>query len=219
MIVSKLHGFIFVRGFKVAGTSVEAALMSICGESAVIDVREPHLSPREVRAARPAEWSKYRTIAIARNPWDFSVAAAHHKYRLELSGPYQSDHAREWMAANFARCIEEKYAARGEGHDLLNRDPKTPAERRAYEILGASVATGDWFWLDARGRPIEFDTVLRFESLEEDFQNLGLGVSLPRLNSFDYKASGAYREYYTDRTRQLVGELHAHEVGRFGYEF
>ena len=36
MILSKLHGFIFIKGAKVAGTSVEIALSAICGPDDIV---------------------------------------------------------------------------------------------------------------------------------------------------------------------------------------
>jgi len=220
MIISRSKGFMFLRGFKVGGTSVEAALLSVCGPDDIVDPQEPHLSPREARVLYPDDWVALRTLAIVRNPWDFSVAAAHHRYRLENPGQYKPEQAQDWMRQNFVRCMEEKLACTASSAEFTRRESMTPTERHAYWVFGASFATGDWFWLDEHGKPIEFDTVLRFESLEQDFLTLGLGPTLPKLNHFGYQSDPqSYRQYHTTRTRQIVEELHPYEILQFGYEF
>ena len=186
----------------------------------LVDTTEPHIAPRQAKQLYPKDWGTLRTIAITRNPWDFSVAAAHHRFRLESHEPYSPVRAQQWLAKNFERCMEEK-ALHAPGHDFaLPFQTQDEAERLAHYIRGASYATNSWFWLERDGQSIEFDTVLRFESLEQDFAQLGLSVTLPKLNHFEYKPHAlAYRDYHTERTREIVAHLHAYEIERFGHNF
>ena len=65
------------------------------------------------------------------------------------------------------------------------------------------------------------DFVGRFESLHEDFKKIcGLAgienVSLPKVNS---SSRSSYRDYYDDRSIQIVRELYQQDINLFGYKF
>lgn len=99
----------------------------------------------------------------------------------------------------------------------------TALEFRDYVLSGGSgsaFTTFTDFAGDGTGQ-LKVDTVLRVESLDEDFTALcaarGLtGVSLPRKNT---SARGGYRELYDDETRELVAQRFAVDIDRFGYTF
>jgi hypothetical protein len=77
------------------------------------------------------------------------------------------------------------------------------------------------FVYDALGRP-QCSTVLRFESLEEDFKKLldGLGVQvpLPHFKKFQYRTA-PYMDYYEHLARDAVERVFAPEIAAFGYRF
>lgn len=102
-------------------------------------------------------------------------------------------------------------------------DRATGLSFRDYVLAGGSgsaFTTFTDFAGDGHGRLL-VDTVLRVETLDEDFQRLcaerGLtGVELPRKNA---SARGGYRELYDDDTRQAVSRAFAPDIERFGYTF
>ncbi|MEO3937152.1 sulfotransferase family 2 domain-containing protein [Dermatophilaceae bacterium Soc4.6] len=85
---------------------------------------------------------------------------------------------------------------------------------------GSAFTTFTDFAGDGSGE-LKVDTVLRVETLDDDFAALcaarGLtGISLPRKNT---SARGDYRELYDDDTREAVGRAFAADIERFGYRF
>lgn len=104
-----------------------------------------------------------------------------------------------------------------------NHEKATALDFRDYVLRGGSgsaFTTFTDFAGDGHGA-LKVGTVLRVESLEEDFMALcadrGLtGVSLPRKNT---SARGDYREMYDDETRGKVARAFAPDIERFGYSF
>ena len=85
---------------------------------------------------------------------------------------------------------------------------------------GASFMTFSDFAGDGNGG-LAVDTVLRVESLDDDFADLcsvrDLGsVELPRKNS---SKRPAYQEMYDDESRDVVAAHFKADIERFGYEF
>lgn len=69
----------------------------------------------------------------------------------------------------------------------------------------------------------DVDTVLRFESLQQDltalFDRLGIDgdTTIPRHNTTDRDAD--WRSYYTPQARRVVEQVYAPDLERFGYGF
>lgn len=72
---------------------------------------------------------------------------------------------------------------------------------------------------DADGKQM-VNFIGRFENLAQDWATvcgtIGIDAELPHLNQ--HKEPG-YREYYTDRTRDIVAERYREDIETFGYEF
>lgn len=71
---------------------------------------------------------------------------------------------------------------------------------------------------------IDIDFVIRFENLQEDFNQCMKMIDIknpPKLKKFDHGVSRTrgYREHYTSTTKKLVQDVFAWEIERFGYEF
>jgi len=73
---------------------------------------------------------------------------------------------------------------------------------------------------------IAVDFLGKYENLEEDFAKAMAQIGLPsdfRLptvnKSSKPKDDFAYREYYTDRARQLIHDWHTSEIKHLGYTF
>ncbi|MGA8847818.1 MAG: sulfotransferase family 2 domain-containing protein [Nocardioides sp.] len=213
MIVSHEHRFIFLKTRKTAGTSVEIALSSICGERDIITPITPedeelrsrtgrgpqnHQSPplplpatnhSPARKARTivgeAVWADYTKVTVERNPWDQVVSSYYWAARTNPDAPTFDVFVRRPRVAKLA-----------------------DTNARIYRIGGELIA----------------DRVLRFESLAEDLTQLWDELGLPGQPELPRAKSGvrpavAYQDLYDDEARELVRTLFAASIRDFGYDF
>ena len=98
MIISHKYKYIWFRGWKVGGTSVESALVSHAiktdivahGESGRHDVRwgSPYPRPQIIKEKVDKDiWDNYLKIVVIRNPWDVMVSSFW--YQTNPSEKYQ----------------------------------------------------------------------------------------------------------------------------------
>ena len=75
-------------------------------------------------------------------------------------------------------------------------------------------------WLKDKEGNISMDYVIRFESINEDFNHvksvIGLDAALPHLNA---SARAGYQSYYDDETRDIVAHWFREDIDEFGYSF
>ncbi len=105
-----------------------------------------------------------------------------------------------------------------------NRDKTNPTSFETF--LGkpqkSYVANYDLYSIDDE---IALDFVGKYENLEEDFKivtgTLGIDkeVILPYANVGKKSASKSYRDYYDDKSRQLIADWYGREIEYFDYEF
>lgn len=90
-----------------------------------------------------------------------------------------------------------------EGHDFRH------LTRPQHEIL-----------FHSDGRAV-FDMLLRYESLQEDFDSLcvRLGKPLQVLRQSNTGSHAPYRDYFDDETRELLEKRFARDIELFGYAF
>jgi hypothetical protein len=71
-------------------------------------------------------------------------------------------------------------------------------------------------WLVDHEGNVIVNCVCRYETLDDDFDVLCPGVTLPHLNDSDH---APYRSYYNDLTRMKVLQLFQKDIEAFGYTF
>jgi hypothetical protein len=213
MPVSHEHRFVFVHIPKTGGTSVEAAL-GVHGDWRFEDretlfgrIRSPdlvargfptrflqHLTLPEIRSLLP-DHEEYFSFAFVRNPWDRMVSTWSHP-----------DGQLVRMAHN--RNVE------------LRGLPFEEFLARTADLEHVHLRPQHEFVLDEAGRPL-VDFVGRFETIAADFREvcrrIGVERRLPHRNRSDRPVRD-YRDAYTERTRQLVGERYRRDAEAFGYE-
>ena len=225
MIISHSHKFIFIKSYKTAGTSVEAALSQICeGDDVVTPLskyefnkdesgewvhramnegdHKQHDDAATIRASVPeAVWNEYTKISICRNPWDRAVSFCHWEYR----GRPEALDGRRWWHRLGIPYDEMKHIR------PLFRD-----------YVRDKLENNDKFYFE--GDRLIADFMIRYEHLEEDFARLceRLGVEhlrLPRLKTGIRKKKRHYSDYYDDESREIVARKHANDIKTFGYTF
>ena len=74
--------------------------------------------------------------------------------------------------------------------------------------------------LQIRFIPESVDFVGRFEKIgdgvREIEKHIGIKLRMPKVNTTQH---GHYRTYYTDELKDIVSEMYAPDIARFGYEF
>ena len=140
---------------------------------------------------RREQFATYLTFGFVRNPWDRVVSLYERKEALELRGQMSFTDFVEWIQYSSSTCV----------HSSPHR----------YQL--------DWF-VDANGKVLA-DFIGRFERLEEDWafvaRKLGVNEKLPHRR--ENPRPRHYSEYYTARTRDLIGEKFRVDIETFGYEF
>ena len=221
MICCHRYKFIFLRPRKVASTSIEMALRKICTPDDIVtksasknhiqllgdtplrhigaSIRHTfpdlfgywhHMPARQVRRMIGEDiWRSYYKFSVERNPWDRQVSLYYHR-----TGKHDRN-------INFETFVTSSVYRTLHMVKLNNYD--------IYSINGK----------------IAVDFVMRYENLTEDLQKLIgiLGVeecvTLGDFRSNWRKEKRDYREYYNNRTRNLIAKWYRREIEAFGYSF
>lgn len=233
MIISHAHRFIFLKTQKTAGTSVEMALSTICGPDDVVTGWGPHdeklefqlgYEPRNIEIPlnyRPALWRLFRLARVRtsqaglkyhnhmpahkiRRCMDSLVFDAYRKVTI-VRNPWDREVSLYfWRYRNSeTRPPFERYV----------RWPRYRAERKTFELYSINGV-------------VVADTILRYESLPDDFakfvKTLGLDdpPGLPRAKgNIRPDTDRNYRDFYCPTTQAIVARRYAREIDAFGYCF
>jgi tetratricopeptide (TPR) repeat protein len=194
------HRCLFIHVPKNGGTSIKKAL-DMPGAA--------HRTWESYATRYPRVWQQYASFAVVRNPWDRAVSAYHHarmkeshwhNERLGMHLDYRLLHNRSFEECVTILCKERPRLQHDSWLD------------QAHFV--ADVKSPD--------RKIMVGTLLRFETLADDFARFcrekGIRCEpLPTVNTS--QRSRDYREYYNDRTRQMVAEVYRADIEAFGYSF
>jgi Sulfotransferase family len=215
-MISHKYRFIFVHVPKTGGSSIEAAF-GIGHE--FVNPEEPederHRSLGEYGRLFPEMFDDYFKFAFVRNPWDRMVS----RY-------FQH---RDDRHAKLAR-LDEQIAATGNAKKRIELEAKRAnrlesvylSSFREWLIQTSERIMKDRHQLREGSNNVEcfFDFVGRFEYLVPDFQfvckHIGFKYDLPHVNRSKHEN---YTSYYDDYSRDLVANLCAHDIERFGYRF
>lgn len=185
---------LFIHVPKTAGTSICQALFGgITG----------HDSLRRLWLFySPEEFDQYFKFAFVRNPWERLVSA--YVYFLQDGGnPYRQN----WACRQFGHFADFDEFVK---HWVPLRAMRS--EKPHFHTQSSFVTLGGRVGVDFLGR---------MENLEEDFatiaRRLGREVALPRMNVSP--RDRPYRDFYTTASRQIVAEIYAEDIERFGYRF
>ena len=235
MLVSHRKKFIYTKTAKTAGTSVESYFERYCmpegewteehsreeymSEAGIIGFRGAnrpqgtewfnHMSAMKIKEQLGKEiWDSYFKFCIVRDPFDKTVSAFYHfkKYREKAREPVKPSLRQRFIKMfrpepNFNSVAEELEHWLASGEMVVDRDK--------YVIDGE----------------ICVDEVVRFEELHDGLklvcEKIGVEYEASRLPEFkkgirDEKVG--LSEIYTPKSIQIVSDLYAFEIEKFGYE-
>lgn len=230
MIVSHERKFIFLKTRKTAGTSVECALSALCGPDDIITpVSERDEAMRQGRG--PQNWD------VNFNPWWKTQAR---RVGLFQKGRKHRGHYYNHMTAAEARRHLGEAVWRSYFKFAIGRNPwdrqvsfyrwrtKNAEQPMPFPEFMSSErrARRDNHEIFMIGDAVAVDFLLRYEALEEDLaqalSRIGAAqrLDLPRAKAVAARGSGrSYRDYYDERTRDIVARWYAPEIRSLGYEF
>ena len=233
MIISHTYKIIFIKSFKTAGTSIDTSLSNHCSGDDIVtplnDFRHnrnekgeflhyamnaeefikldlanlQHVEAQVIKdMVAPEVWNNYFKFSITRNPWDRAIS---YFYCNTRNNPKLKPKKRF-------------YHSLGVPFDELGQLRKLFSEF----IKNTTLPSNDPFYVI--NDELCVDSVIRYENLIEDFNNicarLGLPhIDLPKLKGGIRAGGYHYSQYYDEETKEIVAEQHKNDIRLFVYKF
>jgi len=231
MILSHKHRFLFLKTRKTAGTSVECVLSAICGPDDVVtplnkegEALRLGGGPRNylLRPA-PLHIRALRVLGVMKRRYPGEIFLKDHE-------PYDGIVAKlgSGAFAGYRKVTIERNPWDRQVSFYHWRKRVRGCEAMTFEdfLRDEALARIDNFEIYSSNGTIVADTIMRYESLEDDLRAFlrSFGIErdfvLPKAKQ-KYRGSNRtpYRDYYTARTKALVGEWYRREIEALGYTF
>jgi hypothetical protein len=229
MIVSHSHRFIFIKTRKVAGTSVELFLSQLCGEDDILTTLGPDEKLREGMGARNYRISgRHRGNRLVRAWWTLLGRPATgyrgfypHMPAYEIRRLLGEKTWNSYFKFTIERNPWDRQVSLYHWH-YHDRERKPSFDLFIHSPFHRKISRN--FETYAIGGKVAADYVCRYETLDDDLgsvlKQLGIdqAVALPRAKG-RHRSDRAWRDYYTPRTRDIVGRWYAREIAAFDYSF
>ena len=195
---------IFIHVPKAAGSSLKTLVYGSLAASP-----QGHRRIVEYHIADPERARAYFKVAFVRNPWDRLLSA----YTYLLASP-----ARAPQDVAFA---ESHLRQAGSFEAFVSALDTRPVYRRVVLSFVHFVPQHQYICLPGATGPA-MDFLGRFERVAEDTeilkQRLGLadGGALPRVRTSERQG---YRDSYSTKMRDIVGQIYARDIALLGYAF
>lgn len=225
-LICRRHGLLFIMTPRTGCTALGELLRAdfgaeflpsedILGEDSKIAVQKKHSTLKQLIEHGVLSSNERRDLfafATVRNPYDSLVSlyvkkAKTYQPLLEDAGSWvyrlngYAEDMRFCASHSFDEWIDRHYNPRWTDRWLRRRRPSL------YKKYVEGV-----------------DAILRFENLQEDFDGVlrQRGVTgehnIPLVNRTDERRN-SYHEYYSDRSRKIVGQIYRDDLRRFDYSF
>lgn len=208
MIISHKYKFIFVKTRKTAGTSIEVFLSKVCGEEDIIAPLDMFLE----KDHRDRNWNNqgvkfpetHMGVRGIKKRVPESIWNSYFKFCVERN-PWD-------------KVISQYYFFKH--HPDHARQIKTFAQYMSYPD---KLPVDYWRYMDFNNQ-VAVDRVLRYESLNQELDEVFGQLGIPFDGTLHEKAKGAYRadrrhyrEVFTPRQAEIVRRHFVREIDLFGY--
>ena len=204
MLISDKDEFIFIHIPKTAGSSIRKLLLPRA-------IKNPtsRLSSALKRFDLPKDYRKFR----------FGLHYSLLEAQLKLPDEVFESYKKIAFVRNPWDRMVSSFAYKVHG----TKDKKRTISYSFEEFIKSQANRKNQsdYLLDKNG-DLGCDFIGRFESLDEDYLRMQafLNIELPPLTKLNVsKRSGAYRDYYTQSTRDLVAQYYKNDIELFGYQF
>ena len=227
MLISYSHKFIFIHNWKVAGTSVRAALAPYAidqpTQNKLVNILMDNDSYFGFRLN--SFISRSRLTRYTKNLNSFRAFEKHNTADIvKQLLPYSLWH--RYYKFGFVRNPWDREVSNYEFIIQNSENPmhETVRSMRGFDQYVEEYVTSrfylqKWFFFDRDGNNL-VDYIGRFENLEEDFEKvcsyLNIKSKLPHKN---ITVRPSYKRYYSDLSAQIIYDIYKEDVEAFGYEF
>lgn len=212
MLVSHKAKFIFVHVQKTAGLSFQAVLQEHFPD--LVRWHGWHGHAKDGIAEWGLErWNEYYSFGFVRNPWDRLVSY----YSMIDARRRRLPFYKRWQHSPFKQEIWNQVVQKGHTfEEFIDNCTDIIFDRGCYKSFSFNQID---YLTDLNGG-IAVNKIGRFENLlvdtSEIFDSLGIKAALPVNNPSKH---GHYRDWYDERTREIIADRFARDIAAFGYEF
>jgi hypothetical protein len=207
MIIATQRKFIYIHIPKTGGTSVKKGLLPYYDRKKELEkipknIRRPGAIGKKHSPAIILKnslggkiWNSYFKFAFVRNPWDW-VVSVYHFMRKNGRDPRQP----EVLKKTFEEFVPW----------FIQQDRKVE-----FKLLN-----GQHSYVMHKGKTL-VNFLGKLEKLQEHFDIACKRIGIPsqKLGKHNTTVRKAYREYYSKRNRNLIGQFFKEDVRLFNYEF
>lgn len=231
MILSHKYRFIYIKTFKTASTSIEAALSEFCGPD---DVITPASEPlMKFRKGERAQNYRLDHPDVPKRPLWRKILGRPERHYHPSVGYYE--HMPAWrVKAYVGDEIWDSYYKFSFERNPWDRQvswyyykTKSKDPRPGFDVFNADkerayVENFDLYSIDDE---VCLDSIGTYEELADDFEkilkDIGLKgkIVLKKTNTSTGPAARSYRDYFTDESRELIRSWYAREIALFDYKF
>ena len=229
MIVSHAHRFIFLKTKKTGSSSAEYALADLCEGDDIITPASRDEEPE--RTGRRAQnymlpWSKRSPVKVVRSFFTDTPERYVGFYNHMPAARARPLLGRGIWDSYYKFAVERNPWDRQVSlYYWRYPDPATRPSFSEFIENPRYVRKARNWRIYTINDQLAVDRIARYETLDHDLAAIlaEIGIearlTLPRLKSGTREGGPAYREYYTDRTREIVAGWYEKEIGVFGYSF
>ena len=247
MIVSHKHKFIFIKPYKVAGTSVEINLAKHCGPRDIVTTVAPyrpsvdgtpynhdpqnnfgyyeHVNVQAAKLRLPKKiWESYFKFSVVRSTWQVAVSFYYNKKHAYESGRASLNPFKKSIFEPFFYCSD--FLLQGQFF------PRLKYKRITYKVLDdfkdftrtyPFFLSNDQFYFDKNGE-FALDHCIKFKNLKEGYKKICQKLDipyekLPRTKTEMRNRKKSLTEHYGQKSRKRVRKQFKKTVDYFGYKF